>query len=185
MAISEQAAEASRRGGILLPDDGDNVQVAGILNPLSDLLQRLTKSDTPPQRVEPSVEQPPAVEPQVMPEPAPEAAPAPPSPAPVEESAYSAYKGDDVVGIDFNMSNINTSADAKERINQVSKEFAEQTRAATQGEVSLEERANLLICSAQMKKAQREPSGGYRATLLILVCARQSCATRWLILPKR
>lgn len=150
MAISEQAAEASRRGGILLPDDGDNVQVAGILNPLSDLLQRLTKSDTPPQRVEPSVEQPPAVEPQITPEPAPtpeaaapEAAPAPPSPAPVEESAYSAYKGDDVVGIDFNMSNINTSADAKERINQVSKEFAEQTKAATQGEVSLEETRQL------------------------------------------
>lgn len=143
MAISEQAAKASRRGGILLPDDGDNVQVAGILNPLSDLLQRLTKSDTPPQRVEPSVEQPPAVEPQVMPKPAPEAAPAPPSPAPVEESAYSAYKGDDVVGIDFNMSNINTSADAKERINQVSKEFAAQTRAATQGEVSLEETRQL------------------------------------------
>ena len=34
MAISEQAAEASRRGGTLLPDDGDNVQVAGLVNEL-------------------------------------------------------------------------------------------------------------------------------------------------------
>ncbi len=157
MAISEQAAEASRRGGILVPGENENVQVAGLF---SDLITRLRpKPEAPPQRVEPTIEQPTAVEPEapatvepqiapevapvVEPQAAPEAVPAPPSPAAVDESAYSAYKGDDVVGIDFNMSNINTSSDAKNRINEVSKEFAEQTRAATQGEVPLEETRQL------------------------------------------
>lgn len=49
MAISEQAAEASRRGGTLLPDDGDNVQVAGLV---SDLIMMLGKA---PRRAEEGV----------------------------------------------------------------------------------------------------------------------------------
>ena len=83
----------------------------------------------------------PEATPTIAPEVAPQSTPFPRdpnAPKPVGESAYGAYKDDgEVVGIDFNMPNLNTSDDVKNRINEVSKEFAAQTIEQTKGVVSL------------------------------------------------
>jgi len=161
--IDKRAAAVSQVGGTLSPDGGENVQLvsmstsfAGIVSKIIKLIRQATSDKiAQPQRIDPTFKQPSAIEPEAPPVVAPEVAPTvdvqiapqpgpvfrdPNAPAPVGESAYGAYKDDgDVVGIDFNMSNLNTSTDVKNRINEVSKEFAAQTTKQTQGVVSLKE----------------------------------------------
>tara|TARA_R110002020_G_scaffold333082_1_gene548497 strand:- start:745 stop:3582 length:2838 start_codon:yes stop_codon:yes gene_type:complete len=61
-----------------------------------------------------------------------------PDAPPPEPSAYVEYKDNAVDGVDFNMDKINTSADVKERINEVSKKYAKSAAKRTKGVVPLE-----------------------------------------------
>ncbi len=182
MAISPEAAEASRSGGTLPSVDEGNVQVAGgALTDVVGSVIRLFRRPGTAKRVEPTLgpppearpaiepELPPAIEPELPPaiEPAAprtqedeywdaqrasEPAPVPPAiepelppaikpavlrPPRAEESVYDAYKNDGIVGIDFNMSRLDTSAAVKARMNQISVEYADEIIERTGGVVPL------------------------------------------------